>query len=123
MVLSVGPNTMATFIYPILSILFAIVMIILYLKCNFRHMFLILSAFPTVGLLYGIIFTFAHCISTLTRGAVQPILIIRSFEGFLLDFIVLIVLLIHCNLIKKQNGKNALKKDLNDEQKIEIKNL
>lgn len=123
MILSVDPNIMATMVYPILSILFAIVMIVLYLKCNFRHKFLVLSAFPAMGLLYGIIFTFAHCISTLTRGAVEPILIVRSFEGFLLDFVVLIALLIRSSFVKKANSKNVSKKDLNDEQKIEIKNL
>ncbi len=113
-----GGTTLAfSFVYPILSLLIAVLMITIYVRSKGRKPIKVLSLAPLIGLIYGIVYTAVYCIVTISQGGFAPIFVVRSFEGFIIDLIVWAILLIHSSKASDKPEK------LSEEEKIHISNL
>lgn len=113
-------------IYPAIGVLLGIAMIILYIKFKEKNLIKPFLAVPILGLVYGIVYTTVYCAVTLKQGGFTGIYVIRSFEGFAIDFIVWICLLIHSNVTKryrKDVDDKKLSSRLSEDEKMKISNF
>ncbi len=122
-------------IYPIIGLLLGVTMIIAYTKSKNNKLVKPFAFIPAFGLLYGLIYTFAYCIASITSGVFDYIYIIRSFEGFIIDFIIWFIIFTYSicppNSSKnrgKKFSKKAIEDNLNssemsEDEKMEITNF
>ena len=104
-------------IYPLIAVLFGVFMIVLYVRMKEKTPLKLFAIIPAVGLLYAIAFTIIYCAITFDKGGFTPIFVVRSFEGFLIDLIVWIILIIHSSKTLSKSSKPT------DEEKMDITNF
>ncbi|MCI6216151.1 MAG: hypothetical protein PUH11_01030 [Bacilli bacterium] len=113
-------------VYPAIGVLFGIAMIILYIKFKEKNLIKPFLAVPILGLVYGVVYTSVYCAVTLKQGGFTYIYVIRSFEGFAIDFIVWICLFIHSSVTKryrKDVDDKKLSSKLSEDEKVKISNF
>lgn len=104
-------------IYPLIAVLLGVWMIVFYVKKRERTPIYTLAVIPGVGLLYAIVYTVLYCVISFREGDFAPIFVIRSFEGFAIDLIVWVILLIRSAKTSARSTKPS------DEEKMDITNF
>ncbi len=103
-------------IYPLVAALLGALMIVAYVRSKGGPVLKPLAAIPAAGLLYAIVYTSVYCAVSFRDGGFAPIFVVRSFEGFALDLIIWLALLLH------SSKPSTRKRDLTDEEKMDITN-
>ena len=114
-------------IYPIIGVLLWIAMIIAYVKAKSRKLVIVFVSIPSFSLLYAIVYISIYCAATIKDGTFNSIFVIRSFEGFVTDFIVWIVLFIHSTMrfkpLNSNDNQRRNNSEISEEEKIKITNF
>lgn len=123
-----------SYVYPIIGLLLGVAMIIMYVKTKENKLIKPFGLIPAFGLLYGLVYTAVYCVASLKYNSFTYIYVIRSYEGFFIDFVVWLSLMIHSIIspvLKQQKIEKAKKKakdslevsKISDDEKMKISNF
>ncbi len=120
-----------SYVYPMIGLLLGVAMIIMYVKTKENKLIKPFGFITAFSLLYGLVYTAVYCAASLKYNSFTYIYIIRSYEGFIIDFVVWLSLMIHSIIspvLKKQKIEKAKKKALevskiSDDEKMKISNF
>lgn len=114
-----------SYVFPIIGVLLGVFMIVLYFKAKEIKLIKPFLFLPAVGLIYGFVYTAVYCAASLKSGSFTYAYVIRSYEAFIVDFVVWFALLL-CSILnptfskpKSKNKGNSYKEPsvLSDEKK------
>ena len=104
-------------IFPLIAILLGVLMVVFYLKMREKTPLKVFAIIPAIGLLYAVVYTVIYCVISFQEGSFAPIFVIRSFEGFAIDLIVWLILMVHSSKTPSKPTEPS------DDEKMDITNF